>query len=127
MWINGRLLSLLSFVWLANAKNQNVLSYTKQPHYPKCNDTVIEELDKCWDTLPAVTFHGIPSDLKKIENACSVFSSGMENVDTWSKKCLSREAHEKLVNSVIGALQLYKFLCSDLKFRGNTLNIAAAT
>lgn len=53
--------------------------------------------------------------------SCRVFDTGMECARNWSKTCLKKQDQEKVTSSVVGALETYRFLCSDKKFQKDFL------
>ncbi|CAL8140019.1 unnamed protein product [Orchesella dallaii] len=124
MWVEIKIFLVLHCALLTEGSNQNITTTPMYTNHVSCNDTVLSELDECWNKLPEVIYDGIPSDPEKIENACRVFLSGMECVDTWSQTCLSVEAQEVLESSITGALQVYKLLCSNSTFREEFLQHA---
>ncbi|CAL8121700.1 unnamed protein product [Orchesella dallaii] len=119
------LLVVLSCIWLTHGSDQETSTTTNSSAIKIiCNDTKAKELDECWSKLPPVKDHGIPSTPQALENACKVFDTGMECVDNWSKACLSKQDQNKVTSSVVGALETYRFLCTDRKFRREFLSHA---
>lgn len=45
------------------------------------------------------------------------YESGMECVNNWTKNCLSEDKRRQLNSSLIGAHEMFAFLCNDAKFR----------
>ncbi|CAL8121690.1 unnamed protein product [Orchesella dallaii] len=88
--------------------NQSV----KKKH--RCETT---KMIRCLNTLPPMNDTGIPSTPEAVDRACRIYDDGMSCVDSWAKKCLPEREWAKLRHSIMGAHEMYSFLCKDPKFR----------